>query len=54
MPMSQASAPPEENWEKKYAPKVGRGRMVLVSIIYFVWIGFLAVTSAQRWLGVMQ
>ena len=49
--MSKTPAAQEDNWEKKFAPKVGRGRIVLVSVIYLVWIGFLAATSAQRWLG---
>ena len=52
--MSKTPAAQEDNWEKKFAPKVGRGRIVLVSVIYLVWIGFLAVTSAQRWLGALQ
>lgn len=52
--MSQTPAAQEDHWEKKYAPRIGRGRIVLVSIIYLAWIGFLAVTAAQRWLGALQ
>lgn len=52
--MSQTSTTREGDWEKQYAPKVGRGRIVFISILYLAWIGFLAVTSAQRWLGALQ
>lgn len=52
--MSKTPAAQEENWEKKFAPKISRGRMVFVSILFLAWIGFLAVTSAQRWLGALQ
>ncbi len=52
--MSKTPAAAEANWEKKYAPKVTRGRIVFVSVLYLGWIGFLAVTSAQRWLGALQ
>lgn len=52
--MSKTPEAQEDGWEKKFAPKVGRSRIVLVSIIYLAWIGFLTVTSAQRWFGALQ
>ena len=52
--MSQTPTAQEDHWEKKYAPKVGRGRIVFVSILYFAWVGFLATAAAQRWLGALQ
>jgi hypothetical protein len=52
--MSKTPAARQDDWEKQYAPKVGRGRIMFVSILYLAWIAFLAVTSAQRWLGTLQ
>lgn len=41
----------DHSWEKQYAPKVGRGRVVLVFTVYFAFVGFLAFLTAQRWFG---
>lgn len=36
-------------WEKEFAPKVSRGRLILVAAIYAVWLLFLAGFSVERW-----
>ncbi len=43
-----------EDWEKKYAPKVTRKRLTVGIGIYVFWLAFLAALAAQRWLGTVQ
>jgi len=52
--MPKKTPPAEEDWEKKYAPKVRRIHIMLISTVYVLWLGFLAVMAAQRWLGALQ
>ncbi|MCG8404075.1 MAG: hypothetical protein MI923_02635 [Phycisphaerales bacterium] len=50
--MSKAKqAPDDHRWEKEYAPKVSRGRVVLSLLVYLGFVGFLAYLAAQRWFG---
>lgn len=42
------------NWEKEDAPPPPRRHIVVAAVVYLVWLGFLAVLAAQRWLGVLQ
>ncbi len=44
----------EIRWDKADAPRIGRGRLILTSIVFAAWIGFLAFFAAQRWFGTLQ
>lgn len=36
-------------WEKQYAPKVGRGRVILSLSVYALFLLGLGAIAAQRW-----
>ncbi|MBK8271099.1 MAG: hypothetical protein IPK83_23410 [Planctomycetes bacterium] len=44
-----ASRQDDRAWEKEFAPKVTRKRVIMVAVIYTVWLLFLAGLSAERW-----
>ncbi len=46
--------PDDHAWEKKYAPKIGRGRLILVVSVYLAFNGLLAYMAAQRWFGALH
>ncbi len=41
-------------WEKKFAPKIGRVRLVLAVVVYLAFNGLLAYMAAQRWFGALH
>lgn len=41
-------------WEKQYAPKIGRGRLIATVVVFGLWIAFLAYISINRWFGALQ
>jgi len=42
-------------WEKEYAPKIGRGRVILTLVVYAIFLLGLAAIAAQRWFfGALQ
>jgi hypothetical protein len=41
-------------WEKELAPRVTRGKVVFVAVLYALWIAFLAAVAANRWFGSLQ
>jgi len=42
-------------WEKEYAPKVGRGRVILTLVVYGIFLLGLAAIATQRWFfGALQ
>ena len=49
-----AHAPDSEDWDKKFAPRIGKKRLIASCFLYFGWIAFLAVLAAQRWYGSLQ
>jgi len=42
------------DWEKLHAPKITRGHVVAGAAVYLIWLGFLGVLAAQRWLGALH
>lgn len=44
----------DHSWEKEYAPKIGRSRVILVLTIYAIWLAGLGAIAAQRWFGSLQ
>jgi hypothetical protein len=52
--MSSARQSDDRAWEKKYAPKIGRGRMIAAVVVFGLWIAFLAYLSIDRWFGALQ
>ncbi len=46
--------PIENDWEKEYAPCVTRRRLVFGLVVFSLWLAFLAVFAATRWLGSLQ
>ncbi len=42
-------------WEKQYAPKIGRGRVILTLAVYGIFLLGLAAIATQRWFfGALQ
>ncbi|MCZ6682308.1 MAG: hypothetical protein O7B26_03930 [Planctomycetota bacterium] len=39
------------SWETQDAPRISRKSIVIASVIYTLWLGFLAVIAAQRWIS---
>ncbi len=52
--MNAAVKDDDRAWEKELAPRVTRGKVVFVAIIYGLWIAFLAAIAAHRWFGSLQ
>lgn len=41
-------------WEKEFAPRVTRGRLITTLVVFGVWVAFLAAVSVDRWFGELQ
>ncbi len=39
------------SWETQDAPRISRKSIVIASVIYTLWLGFLAVIAAQQWIS---
>ncbi|MBN2562820.1 MAG: hypothetical protein JXQ75_18000 [Phycisphaerae bacterium] len=46
--------PKDGGWEKKYAPRVTRRHVAVAVTVYALWLAFLAIIAANRWLGSLQ
>lgn len=48
--MTQATqGPGDRSWEKEYAPKISKGRLIATATIYAAFVIFLAALSFERW-----
>lgn len=36
-------------WEKEFAPKISRGYLTFVAVLYGLWILFLSGIAVNRW-----
>ncbi len=52
--MSTAVKDDDRAWEKELAPRVTRGKVIFVAVIYASWIAFLTYVAANRWFGSLQ
>ena len=41
-------------WEKEFAPKIGRNRVILSLSVWALWIAFLLYFAFTRWFGTLQ
>lgn len=41
----------DHSWETQDTPHVSRKTVLIASIVYALWLGFLAVLAAQRWIS---
>ena len=54
MTSAAAAASRNHDWEREFAPKVTRRRLLVGIVIYAAWLAFLAVLAGERWLGSLQ
>jgi hypothetical protein len=52
--MATAVKDDDRTWEKELAPRVTRSKVVFVTVLYALWIAFLAAVAANRWFGSLQ
>ena len=46
---TQATNADDHAWEKEFAPKIGRGRVILSVVVYTIFLLGLGAIAAQRW-----
>lgn len=52
--MNTAVKDDDRAWEKELAPRVTRGKVILIGVIYALWMALLAYIAANRWFGSLQ
>ncbi len=52
--MASKAKKDDHAWEREFAPRVTRGRLITTLVVFGLWLVFLAAVSAHRWFGELQ